>query len=376
MKASAMYTRLILSALAFCFLIACTQGANAERPRAMIQQPMRGFDATSMDLDEIIQALDLNTQSCLQFVDATSVHFRKERWSAALHHMWKAQPDAVTQWIIGSARPPLLVTEEAERQKNCMLSAMIVDAARPETDLVVHWGDETHTKSHMTAIYQRFERDPRFRQNLLSWITRSDYRDAREQSYIWHRKFIFQSNPFNRVSTTAATRCGLLAGRTWDPANSRHQDCWGNRLSAAEREQEILIASAAPGISRHHWGTDFDLFSLNPRNFLPGARMHDEYMWMKTHGVHFGFAQPYVEHDHPHAYMEERWHWTYLPIGQALTQFIQMHSHHFEKALNDQWDLFESRWNGRHRTDRPFFGHVRAHWRDYMLHVNHTFETP
>jgi hypothetical protein len=71
--------------------------------------------------------------------------------------------------------------------------------------------------------------------------------------------------------------------------------------------------------------------------------------------------------------MEERWHWSYLPLGQALTEFIQMHSDVFEHALHAQWDRFESRWNTNTRKDRPFFQHVRTHWRDYMFHVDPRF---
>lgn len=373
MKAPEMNTRIVLALFCLGLLSACASRAHAERPRPLLRQTSNVFDVNGLSPDDIIERMGLKSESCLQFVDETAVQFRKERWLAAIHQMWRANPEVVTRWVIGDAPPPQLAREEAERQKNCMIGAMVVEAADSTSPLVLDWGDEVNTKARMPEVLARFEREPRFRHNLISWITRSDYRDAREQSYIWHRKFIFQTNPFNRVSPFAAQRCALQEGRTWDPGHPQHQRCWKETLSTEEREREILGASAAPGISRHHWGSDFDLFSLNPRNFIAGARMNDEYRWIKRHGVHFGFVQPYTDHSHPHAYMEERWHWSYLPLGQALTEFIQMHTDVFELALHAQWDRFESRWNSNIRNNRPFFQHVRAHWRDYMFHVDPRF---
>jgi D-alanyl-D-alanine carboxypeptidase-like protein len=46
-------------------------------------------------------------------------------------------------------------------------------------------------------------------------------------------------------------------------------------LDDNERQFEILQASSAPGISRHHWGTDFDLFDsdMNPELWTVGDHL-------------------------------------------------------------------------------------------------------
>jgi hypothetical protein len=281
--------------------------------------------------------------------------------------MYASNPDAITDWIIGRSDPPQAVVAEAARQKDCMLGALVHDAERD--GIIADWGDQRHLAGHMPAIVARFDAEKRFQANLLMWWTRSAWRGSQEQSWIWYRKFMFHSNAFNRVSDHAEAKCRIESGRTWNPEIAAHVSCWKTRLSDQEREREILVASAAPGISRHHWGTDFDLFSLNPRNFLPGQPFHDEWTWMRKNAIQHGFIQPYQPHDFEHAYMEERWHWSYAPISQALTRFAVAHQDAIDAALNAQWDAFESRWTGRRQSDTHFFDYVRAHWRDYMFTI-------
>ena len=171
------------------------------------------------------------------------------------------------------------------------------------------------------------------------------------------------------MSERAGIKCRIQAGRTWDPQIPAHNACWRQDLTEDEREREILMASAAPGISRHHWGTDFDLFSLNPRNFLDGQPFNDEWRWMRRNALQHGFIQPYQPHEYEHAYMEERWHWSYAPIGQALTQFAKAHQPVLDQALNQQWDDFESRWSSKRPSVDHFFGYIRQHWMDYMFTI-------
>lgn len=347
----------ILSALLLSFFLSATSWA----------------ESPDQDFDALVQKRGLKPATCLLFVDAASIEARTQKWRALIQDWWTQNPEHLTAWIIGAAKPPQSVIEESTNQKDCMLVSLIVAAADPSNEMVVHWGDENHDASAMPRIFDRFQTDTRFRRNLIDWITRSDYRDAREQSYIWHRKFVFRGNPFNRVSAHAAKKCKLPEGRTWNPTMSSHRTCWFETLSTEEREVEILGASAAPGISRHHWGTDFDLFSLNPRNFVDGARMNDEYQWLAKHGVHWGYSQAYIGGHQDHGYMEERWHWSYVPIAAALQDHVRANEAHFAAALNAQWDSFESRWGSKHPEDRRFFNFIRENWRPFMFHVNQGF---
>lgn len=84
---------------------------------------------------------------------------------------------------------------------------------------------------------------------------------------------------------------------------------------------KILQYSSMPSTSRHHWGTDIDINSFNNSYFESGeGKML--YTWMLTHASDYGWCQPYTPHgpDRPHGYFEEKWHWSYMPLSQALTQ--------------------------------------------------------
>lgn len=308
--------------------------------------------------------------ACLHFVDSTAVDFRKERWLRALETMWKHDPEYVLAWIVGAEDPPALVAAEASRQRHCLMERIVADAADPRSPLVLDWQHEDAEKSQMSELRDRFDRSPSFRAALTRQLTRSEYRDARTQSWIWKRKFVFSGRNFNYISPHAASKCGLTAGHTWKPDYSVHRQCWEGELQPADREREILLASAAPGISRHHWGTDFDFFGLNPQQFRTG-RLADEYDWMTEHALEFGFFQPYATTGTTeHRYMEERWHWSYYPIGQALLEFAAAHTNEVGDALDSQWSGFEARWNRGRSGERPFFGYVRAHWREFMFNVD------
>lgn len=84
---------------------------------------------------------------------------------------------------------------------------------------------------------------------------------------------------------------------------------------------KILEYSSMPSTSRHHWGTDIDINSFNNSYFESGEGKK-LYTWMLTHAAEYGWCQPYTLHgpDRPHGYFEEKWHWSYMPLSQTLTQ--------------------------------------------------------
>ena len=80
------------------------------------------------------------------------------------------------------------------------------------------------------------------------------------------------------------------------------------KLSDEEKVWAILRWSALPGASRHHWGTDFDLFDrlaipegtllqLEPEEYLQGHQ-HRFYVWLKDHAEQFGFFFPFQGERH------------------------------------------------------------------------------
>ncbi len=93
---------------------------------------------------------------------------------------------------------------------------------------------------------------------------------------------------------------------------------------AGERALKILEYSSMPGTSRHHWGTDIDLNSLNNAFFEEGEgkKIYD---WLTQNAADYGFCQPYTEKGpkRPYGYNEESWHWSYLPVARPLTRLAE-----------------------------------------------------
>ena len=89
-----------------------------------------------------------------------------------------------------------------------------------------------------------------------------------------------------------------------------------------ERARLILLYSSMPSTSRHHWGTDMDLNSLENSFFESGEGLKI-YQWLITHASEFGFCQPYTSKSGGRTgYEEEKWHWSYLPLsGVFLEQY-------------------------------------------------------
>src|SRR3989338_1245730 len=87
------------------------------------------------------------------------------------------------------------------------------------------------------------------------------------------------------------------------------------------RFTKILEYSAAPGTSRHHWGTDIDINNANLLYFetIQGKKVYD---WLVKNAPDFGFCQTYTQKDNirPTGYNEEKWHWSYLPFSKTFTE--------------------------------------------------------
>lgn len=88
-----------------------------------------------------------------------------------------------------------------------------------------------------------------------------------------------------------------------------------------ERARLILLYSSMPGTSRHHWGTDIDINSLEDAYFLTG-KGKTEYAWLRENASRFGFCQVYSPKgtERPYGYEEEKWHWSYMPVASVLLQ--------------------------------------------------------
>lgn len=89
-----------------------------------------------------------------------------------------------------------------------------------------------------------------------------------------------------------------------------------------ERAGIILKYSSMPGTSRHHWGTDIDLNSLDNQYFETSAGKK-VYEWLRENASGFGYCQPYTP-GRSSGYAEEKWHWSYIPLaGGYLTEYVK-----------------------------------------------------
>lgn len=135
----------------------------------------------------------------------------------------------------------------------------------------------------------------------------SSFRDFDRQLAIWNGKFRGERPMVDRT------------GRSLD----------ANALTPAERVEAILIWSALPGASRHHWGTDLDVFDatkmperarlqLVPEEYAKEGPFATLTRWLDEHMHRFGFFRPYVaaEQGRPSSGVNpEPWHLSYAPLS-------------------------------------------------------------
>ena len=92
------------------------------------------------------------------------------------------------------------------------------------------------------------------------------------------------------------------------------------KMSASAKAELIMKYSSMPGTSRHHWGTDLDINSVDDDYFKTygGQRV---YAWLQANAAKFGFCQVYhpKQNSGRNGYEEEKWHWSYLPLANPFT---------------------------------------------------------
>lgn len=137
----------------------------------------------------------------------------------------------------------------------------------------------------------------------LDPMPHSSFRDFSRQLDIWNGKF-------------SGTRSMLDAsGRPIDV----------NELTPLQRVDAILLWSALPGASRHHWGTDIDVIDrratapdykvrLTPEEFAPGGPYAALAEWLETNAARFGFFRPF--RGVRSGVQPEPWHFSFAPIAE------------------------------------------------------------
>ena len=131
----------------------------------------------------------------------------------------------------------------------------------------------------------------------------SSFRDFGRQRAIWNAKFRGERRALDR------------AGRPLDILT----------LDAGARVETILLWSALPGASRHHWGSDVDVADgkAMASGYTPKLEL-DEYRrggpfaalssWLGANMRRFGFYRPYTRRGR--GVQPEPWHLSYAPVAK------------------------------------------------------------
>ena len=99
-----------------------------------------------------------------------------------------------------------------------------------------------------------------------------------------------------------------------------------NNASQEEVLRSILVWSAIPGASRHHWGTEVDIFDAGVKSKVNVSLTIEEcerdfeilYAWLDKNIHRFPFHRPYQEDLGGVA--REPWHLSYSPLSLQLEQ--------------------------------------------------------
>lgn len=140
-------------------------------------------------------------------------------------------------------------------------------------------------------------------------VPQSSFRDFSRQLTIWNGKFS-GARPMLDAS-------GL-------PLDVRD-------LTPAERIEAIMLWSALPGASRHHWGTDIDLIDrhaaapgyriqLTPEEFAPGGPFAPLAAWLEINAARFGFFRPF--RGERSGVQPEPWHFSFAPVAESARRSL------------------------------------------------------
>ena len=140
-------------------------------------------------------------------------------------------------------------------------------------------------------------------------VPQSSYRDFDRQLRIWNAKF----NGETPVNDSSGRPIAALA------------------LAPAQRVDAILVWSALPGASRHHWGTDLDLVDraaipaghrvqLVAEEYAPSGPFGRLSAWLEGNAARFGFFRPF--RGVRSGVQPEAWHFSFAPVAEPARRAL------------------------------------------------------
>jgi LAS superfamily LD-carboxypeptidase LdcB len=178
----------------------------------------------------------------------------------------------------------------------------------------------------------------------------SGFRDFDAQVAIWNRKFRGERPLYDRN------------GSVRDHAS----------LDAEQLVDAILVWSAVPGASRHHWGSEIDVFDaaampegyrvqLLPEEYASGGVFERLARWLDENLQRFDFFRPY-DRDRGGVYPEP-WHISYGPVSTAALSALSPEV--IADALKDTEVL------GKELV----LSRLPEIWRSYVINISHPVPT-
>ena len=147
----------------------------------------------------------------------------------------------------------------------------------------------------------------------------SGYRDFSRQLKIWNDKAQGKRTVLDQDS---------------QPVELKHK-------SDKEILELIMLWSALPGTSRHHWGTDIDVYDANSIQLNQLQLVSSEYLssgpcgnlhqWLIKHAGDFGFYFPFQEG--LSGVSAEPWHLSYYPVSSDILRVFDVDA--LKQVLNE-----------------------------------------
>lgn len=95
-------------------------------------------------------------------------------------------------------------------------------------------------------------------------------------------------------------------------------------LSEQNSIKKIIEYSTIPGTSRHHWGTDIDIYDTNkehsggilqPENYHNNGPFCKLKIWMDNNSKNYGFYLVYTDNGNRKGFKYEPWHYSYKSLS-------------------------------------------------------------
>jgi len=181
-----------------------------------------------------------------------------------------------------------------------------------------------------------------FNSEMLTGLT-DKHLFKRDDGFMLHQQAL---QPFNRLQQAAAGDGIDIKIVSAFRSYQRQASIWQAKLSGARpvynplgqqvnmdslspmaRLDAILLYSALPGGSRHHWGTELDVYDaaavgadyqprLEPAEYLTGGPFYKLQQWLIQHATDYNFFLPYQTYNGGVAH--EPWHISYKPISSLF----------------------------------------------------------